>query len=131
MGIFNSFFGKKNTAGEKEKNTVPWVSLTSLDQLEEIAQKSASKTQMIFKHSTTCGISRMVFNMFGKGFNFEENQIDIYYLDLHSYRKVSDEVGYRFQVAHQSPQLLVIKNRVVVEHESHGGITNIDLRKYT
>lgn len=130
MSIFNSFFKKKDQSSEKEKEALPWLSLTSLDQLEEIAQKSASKTQMIFKHSTTCGISRMVFNMFGKGFDFDENQIDIYYLDLHSYRKVSDEVGYRFQVAHQSPQLLVIKDGVVVAHESHGGITNIDLQKY-
>ena len=76
MSIFNSFFKKKDQSSEKE--ALPWLSLTSLDQLEEIAQKSASKTQMIFKHSTTCGISRMVFNMFGKGFDFDENQIDIY-----------------------------------------------------
>lgn len=131
MSIFNSLFGRKNTASEKKKKTLPWISLVSLDQLEEIAQKSAIKTQMIFKHSTTCGISRMVFNMFGKGFDFTENQIDLYYLDLHSYREVSKEVGYRFQIMHQSPQLLIIKDGVVVAHESHGGITNIDLQKYT
>ncbi len=131
MSIFNSLFRKKNTADEKEKKALLWIPLTSLGQLDEIARKSTIKAQMIFKHSTTCGISRMVFNRFGEGFDFDENQIGLYYLDLHSYREVSNEVGYRFQVIHQSPQLLIIKDGVVVAHESHGGIANIDLQKYT
>ena len=130
MSIFNSLFGKKNKSDKKEKKNLPWIPLTSLDQLEEIVKNSAVKIQMIFKHSTTCGISRMVFNRFGNDFDFDKNQIDLYYLDLHGYREVSNEVGYRFQVMHQSPQLLIIKNGTVVAHESHGGVTQLDLQKY-
>lgn len=130
MGLFNNMFGGKNDEEKKIQKTIPWIALTSLGQLEEIVQKSNSRAQVIFKHSTTCGISRMVLNMFTQNYGLAGVQLDFYFLDLHSYRDVSNEVGYKFQVLHQSPQLLVIKNGVTVAHESHGAITEIDLNQY-
>ncbi len=130
MGVFDSLFGGKKETDHVEKKSVPWMPLVSLDQLEEIAAKSESKTQVIFKHSTTCGISRMVLNMFNTSYDYSESQFDLYFLDLHAYREVSNEVGYRFQVIHQSPQLLVIRNGVVVAHASHGAIPEVGLEKY-
>lgn len=130
MGLFNGLFGKKDGESMEEKKTIPWISLTSLDQLNEIETKSQTKTQVIFKHSTTCGISRMVMNMFNKSYDISKEEMDLYYLDLHAYREVSNETGYRFQVLHQSPQLLVIKNSEVVAHMSHGAITDLDLKKF-
>ena len=56
--------------------------------------------------------------------------LDLYYLDLLSYRDVSNETGYKFQVIHQSPQLLVIKNGNAIAHASHGGISELDLEKF-
>ena len=69
-------------------------------------------------------------NQFVSAYNLTENDLDLYYLDLLSYRDVSNEVGYKFQVIHQSPQLLVIKNGVVVAHDSHGAINEIDLSRF-
>lgn len=129
MGLFNGLFGKKDDE-IKEENVVPWISLTSLDQLNEIEVKSLTKPQVIFKHSTTCGISRMVINMFKKSYNFSTNEIDLYYLDLIAHRDVSNEIGFKFQVMHQSPQLLVIKNGSAIVHSSHGAIAEIDLKQY-
>jgi len=130
MGLFNGLFGKKTDEAIKEEKTIPWILLTSLDQLDEIEQKSNIKTQVIFKHSTTCGISRMTINMFKNSYDFSAEEIDLYYLDLHAYREVSNETGYKFQVIHQSPQLLIIKNGIAVAHSSHGAIADIDLRKF-
>jgi bacillithiol system protein YtxJ len=130
MGLFNNLFGNNKKTGETSKNTLSWIALTTTDQLEEIADKSQSRTQMIFKHSTTCGTSRMVLNMFGNDIIHESDKADLYYLDLHSFRDLSNEVGKRFKVVHQSPQLLIIRNGVVVAHDSHGGIIEIDLNKY-
>ncbi len=130
MGLLNNLFGNKNNSGSKTQNELPWVKLTSVEQLDKIVKKSASKTQLIYKHSTTCGISRMVLNMFTSGYGFSENQFDLYFLDLHSYREVSNETGYKFQVMHQSPQLLVIKNGVSVANASHGAIAEMDLNQF-
>ncbi len=72
----------------------------------------------------------MVINQFVKQYPFSEEEVDLYYLDILSYRDVSDEVGYKFQVLHQSPQLLLIKKGVVVSHASHGAINTIDIKAY-
>ncbi len=124
MGLINKIFG--GSSEPKEEKVLPWLTLNTVDQLNEIAEKSKGKTQLIFKHSTRCGISRMVMNQFVSAYDVESN-VDLYYLDLLSYRDVSNEVGYKFQVMHQSPQLLVVKNGVVVAHASHGGINEMDL----
>ena len=130
MGLLNNIFGNKNSDEKKVETDLPWVNLNSLSQLDEIQSKSTNKAQVIFKHSTTCGISRMVMNMFKSSYNYSEDQIDLYYLDLLANREVSNGVAEKFQVMHQSPQLLVIKNGTVVAHESHGAINEISLEKY-
>lgn len=131
MGLFDTMFGNnKDTKPKEEKAELPWIALVSLDQLEEIKEKSKTKPQIIFKHSTTCGISRMVMNTFKSSYTLDGNQADLYYLDLLSNREVSNEVGYKFQVMHQSPQLLVIKNGVAAADASHGSINEVELDKY-
>ncbi|NRB82452.1 MAG: bacillithiol system redox-active protein YtxJ [Winogradskyella sp.] len=121
--MFKKLFGSKEP---KEEKVLPWIPLTTLGQLNSISEKSKLKTQLIFKHSTRCGISRMVMSQFSELYNTDANA-DLYYLDLLNYREVSNEVGYQFQVLHQSPQLLVIKNEVAVAHASHGGIIDMNL----
>lgn len=130
MGLFRGLFGSSDGESKKEKKPLPWIPLTSVAQLKEIEKRSLTKPQVIFKHSTTCGISRMVMNTFNSTYDISETQMDLYYLDLHAYRDVSNETGYKFQVLHQSPQLLVIKNNVTVAHASHGGITEIQLEQF-
>ncbi len=125
MGIFNSLFGNKEEKGREEKQ-IPWIPLTSLEQLDDIAENSKTNTQLIFKHSTTCGISRMVLNMFTSNYKAEKDA-DIYFLDLHAHREVSNAVASKFQVLHQSPQLLIIKNGEATYHTSHGAIADLDL----
>ena len=128
MGLIKKLFG--GSSEPKEEKILPWIALNNLSQLDAINAKSTTKTQVIFKHSTRCGISRMVMNQFVDAYNLRENDLDLYYLDLLNYRDVSNEVGYKFQVIHQSPQILVIKNGVVVAHDSHGAINEIDLARF-
>ncbi|WP_054850742.1 bacillithiol system redox-active protein YtxJ [Olleya sp. ITB9] len=127
MGIFNKLFGSDTQP--KEKKVLPWIPLTSVEALDSIVQKSKTKTQVIFKHSTRCGISSMVMNQFIAMYDLDIN-IDLYYLDLLNYREVSNETGYKFQVMHQSPQLIVVKNGIAVAHASHGQINEINLNQF-
>ena len=128
MGIFNKLFGSNSEV--KEKKVLPWIALNSLEQLKVIESKSKTKTQVIFKYSTRCGVSRMVLNQFVDAYELAEQDLDLYFLDLISYRDVSNEVGYKFQVIHESPQLLVIIKGVVVAHSSHNGVNAIDLNSF-
>ncbi|MCG2461071.1 bacillithiol system redox-active protein YtxJ [Flavobacteriaceae bacterium F89] len=128
MGLFNSLFGSKNSLENKEAKPLPWIPLVSKDQLKDIVNKSVEKPQVIFKHSTTCGISRMALNQFTSQYNIPEGQLDLFFLDLKSYREVSNEVAKIFGIGHESPQLLIVKNGSVVAHASHGGILALDLQ---
>ncbi len=130
MGILNSIFGNKEEKEQKQESFIKWIPLTSLEQLKEIKAQSKKETVAIFKHSTRCGISSMVIKRFVASFDESLKDFKIYYLDLLSYREISSEIGYEFQVLHESPQLLVIKNEEVVAHASHYEIAQIDLRKF-
>ncbi len=129
MGLFG-LFGSSDSSEKKEPKETPWIALNSLEQLDVIEEESKTVPVAIFKHSTSCGISRMAIRQFERAYNVEPEQMKLYYLDLLSYRQVSNEVGYRFQVIHQSPQLLVIKNGVAVAHASHHGIQAESLQQF-
>ena len=128
MGLFNKILGSK-VKEEKETN-VNWIPLNSLEQIKTIKELSKSETILVFKHSTRCGISGMVIKRFENLFDSSMNNIKVYYLDLLNFRAISDEVGYSFQVQHQSPQLLIIRNEVAVLNVSHYDITTVNIQKY-
>ena len=106
-----------------------WKILEHIDQIDKVINESWHKPVLIFKHSTRCIISKMALKNFESDFNLE-NAIDAYYLDLIAYRTISNEIAETFNVEHQSPQILVIKNGVVVYNESHEGIDAKVLSKY-
>ena len=130
MSLLKNIFKSKTEEKKEVSSNVQWIPLKSLEQLGEINQISKTETVAIFKHSTRCGISRMVIKLFEKQFDASMFSLKVYYLDLLNYRELSSEVGYQYQILHQSPQLLVIKNGVVVEHASHYDITTINLKEY-
>ncbi|MFY0604351.1 MAG: bacillithiol system redox-active protein YtxJ [Flavobacteriaceae bacterium] len=126
MGLFKSLF--TNRSKEVVTSNINWLVLNDLNQLQEIQQASLKEPIFIFKHSTRCGISRMVMKQFEKMFDDSMSKVKVYYLDLLNYRAISNEIGYTFQVQHQSPQLLVIKDKVAIATASHYDITTVDLK---
>ena len=130
MGIFKNIFSSDSDSVSDNIKRVEWKPLTSVDQLSIINEASKTKPQAIFKHSTRCGVSRMVLKNFEADFNLDSNSYDLYLIDLLNYREVSSAVSETLNVQHQSPQLLIIKNGEVIIHDSHGAINNIDLQQY-
>ena len=47
-------------------------------------------------------------------FTYSSDEFGAHYLDLLNHREISNEIANYFEVVHQSPQLLVIKNGKVV-----------------
>ena len=122
MGLFSAFKKEDSSKQVKENHTFPWIDLSSLEQLLEIKEQSKITPVVIFKHSTRCVISRMVLREFESSFDKDGKSVALYFLDLLSYREISNQVGEIFQVFHQSPQLLVIKNGEAIYHASHNEI---------
>ena len=111
-----SFFG-----GSQNKSELRWNDLTTLSQLDEINALSNSKPVLLYKHSTRCHICTISKNRLELYWQAELG-IEPYFLDLIAHRDVSDEIARRYQVTHQSPQVLLIRNGKCVYHASHGDI---------
>jgi bacillithiol system protein YtxJ len=97
-----------------------WLSLESIEQIDTIINKSFEQPQIIFKHSTRCSISSVVKNRLDK--NQNPDKTDFYYLDLISHRNISNQIAETFNVPHESPQILLIKNGECIFDESHSSI---------
>lgn len=98
-----------------------WINLQSESQLDEIREKSTRRPQVIFKHSTRCSTSALVKNRLERA--KQPASIDFYYLDLLSYRPVSNKIVDAFGIHHESPQILLIRDGKCVYDESHIGIS--------
>ena len=124
MGIFDSIF-KPDT-----KPLWPGITIHSKADFELLIENSFIRPQLIFKHSTRCSISRYVLSDFIAHFTFSSDELEAHYLDLLSYREISNQIAEQLEVIHQSPQILLIKNGKVVVYTSHEGINKIQLSIY-
>jgi bacillithiol system protein YtxJ len=98
-----------------------WTLLESVDQLDQIKQQQGYS--LIFKHSTRCSISMMAKKRFELDWDDLPENMPLYFLDLIQYRDISNQVAQQFQVHHQSPQLLLIKDGECILDQSHGEIS--------
>lgn len=98
-----------------------WIHLTGEEQLKQIISKSQIKPQVIFKHSTRCSISSVALQRLQRV--SQPSNIDFYFLDLLAFRSLSNQIAQVFEVPHESPQVLVIKDGTCVYEESHMGIS--------
>ena len=102
-----------------------WKSLSDTKQIDQLIEDSFSRPVAILKHSTRCSISHIAKNRLER--ETVPDGMDFYYLDLLSFRSVSNHIAERFAVHHASPQVLLIKNGTCIYDESHGSITMHDL----
>lgn len=100
-----------------------WIPLTTPEQLDSLLKDPTHIPVAIFKHSTRCGISRMVLRRLEGEIQRLSPQADLYLLDLLKYRRLSDQVSERLGIVHHSPQLIVLKEGKLVHHASHEAIS--------
>ncbi len=98
-----------------------WTQLESPEQLNQIKQRQGYS--LIFKHSTRCSISMMAKRRFEMDWEDLPADMPLYFLDLIRYRDISNQVAHLFQVHHESPQLLLIKDGECILDQSHGAIS--------
>ena len=104
-----------------------WKPLQEAGQLDELVAESFHQPVVIFKHSTRCSISTMAKARLEREKSLEH--VRFYYLDLLNYRSLSHQIAERFQVHHESPQVLLIRAGECVYDESHQGIQMRELQE--
>ncbi len=98
-----------------------WIPLETTEQLQDI--KNAPGYSILFKHSTRCSISMMAKKKFELDWDALPEETPVYFLDLLNYREISKAIAGLFNIPHESPQLLLIKDGECVYHTSHGEIS--------
>ena len=127
MSLFGKIFGSPDD--EKSDSKIGWKQLNNLGQLSEIIEESDNIPVIVFKHSTRCSVSRMALRHFENEFDLD-GKVTPYFLDLLNYRDVSNEIANKFQVQHQSPQILLIRNGKCIYDASHNSIEVESLHRY-
>ena len=101
-----------------------WTPLDTEAQLEAIKQESHERPVLIFKHSTRCSISSTAWARLERNWKKDEvGSVKPYYLDLLTFRSVSNKIAQEFDVEHESPQVLLISRGECVYNASHFDIS--------
>lgn len=98
-----------------------WKYITDLAQVDQI--KKQDGYSLIFKHSTRCSVSMMAKKRFEMDWSVLPENTSLYFLDLISYRDISAQIAETFQVHHESPQILLIRDGDCVLDASHSDIS--------
>jgi bacillithiol system protein YtxJ len=101
-----------------------WIEIKDISELAFIDKKSISIPQLIFKHSTSCPVSSMAKMRLEKNWDID---IPTYYLDLKAYREISNDIASRYDIHHESPQVLVISNGLCIYDASHLDINKVEI----
>lgn len=98
-----------------------WIELRDIETVNNI--KKSKGFSAIFKHSTRCAVSAMAKRNFERSWDAIPEGTSLYFLDLITHRDVSNYIAEIFQVHHESPQLLLIKDGECVLDASHSDIS--------
>ncbi|CAA7390957.1 bacillithiol system redox-active protein YtxJ [Chryseobacterium fistulae] len=120
MSFFNKIFS--NNENDSTQNKI-WKLLESEDDLQNAIEQSFHRKVVLFKHSTSCFISKMVLKNFERDFEGIEADADMYFLDLKAHRSISNKIAEEFEIRHESPQLIVLENGKVINNASHEDIS--------
>lgn len=106
-----------------------WKIITSESDWNKAVEESFHKPVVLFKHSTRCGISAHKLHDLVLEWNFSTDDLTLYYLDLLTYRSISDLIAKETRIIHQSPQLILLKNGKAADNTSHAYVTVSFLKK--
>ncbi|VXB39119.1 MULTISPECIES: bacillithiol system redox-active protein YtxJ [Chryseobacterium] len=121
MSFLDKIFGGKQEQGETKSF---WKTIKSEEDLEKAIKRSYENRVAIFKHSTSCFISKTVLKNFEKEIeNSDEQNVSFYFLDLLAFRPISNKIAEDFGIRHESPQLIVFENGKAINNASHQDIS--------
>ena len=91
--------------------------ITSLEALDELMVRSQKEPVAVFKHSTACPVSSSAYR------EMQRFPGEIALIEVQNARDLSQEVGARTGIAHESPQVIILRNGKAVWHASHWKVT--------
>jgi bacillithiol system protein YtxJ len=98
--------------------------IQSVEDWNSTYEASGGKQLVVFKHSTTCPVSANALNEFESYLNGKPNpDTDYVLVKVIESRPVSNKIAEDTGVKHESPQIILVKNREKVWSASHWAVT--------
>jgi bacillithiol system protein YtxJ len=91
--------------------------IADTEALDALIESSNGRPLVIFKHSLTCAISASAHDQ------MEQYEGEVALIEVQRARGLSSAIESRFGVAHESPQVIVLRKGQVVWSASHFKIT--------
>ncbi|MEG1669297.1 bacillithiol system redox-active protein YtxJ [Chryseobacterium sp.] len=120
MSFLDKIFGGKQEQGETKSF---WSIIKSEEDLKIAIENSYAYKIAIFKHSTSCFISKTVLKNLEKEIETSDEKGAFYFLDLLAFRSISNKIAEDFGIRHESPQLIVFENGQPINNASHQDIS--------
>ena len=101
------------------------VRLTKMEELDEAVGSSSDRPVFIYKHSTVCPVSARAadhYHDFADEDSSSPSPLFTQVMVIEN-RDLSNEIESRLEVRHESPQLLLLRDRKVAWHASHFSIS--------
>lgn len=106
-----------------------WREITTIEEWDEIFEKSAEKDQVILKHSTTCPVSFNALDEYNDYLEEDPNEnIDYTLVKVRESRPVSNKIEADLGVKHESPQIICIKDKRSYWSASHWSVTRAHMK---
>ena len=105
-------------------NFIPLVDESQLVEINDLSNKPRSYGVLLFKHSTRCGVSIYALKQLEREYKFTSEEMPVYLLDILNYRQLSNRIAELYGVAHESPQILFIKDGKCSGNASHNNVSN-------
>lgn len=102
-----------------------WKPITTLEQLNQIY--TSEEISILFKHSIRCPVSAMAKRNLEYDKDLIPEDTVIYYLDLITYREISNSIAEMWEIKHESPQLLIVQGNKCLYNVSHSDIEMRDI----
>jgi bacillithiol system protein YtxJ len=96
---------------------VTFIQLDSIEKLDDLFARSESAPVVIFKHSSSCGVSAMIYR------RMTEVDAEVNIVVVQTARDVSNEIVERTGIRHESPQVIILRNGEPTYQTSHYSIT--------
>ncbi|QHW34466.1 bacillithiol system redox-active protein YtxJ [Paenibacillus rhizovicinus] len=110
--------------------TQQYKEIQSIEEWNAALEGSSSRPLVVFKHSTTCPVSANAYNEFANYLNSDAATGDADYVlvKVIESRPVSNQIAEDIAVKHESPQIILVKDKAKYWTASHWSITEAHMK---
>ncbi len=91
----------------------PFIEIATIEALDAFITKADGSAAMLFKHSNTCDVSSRAYG------EIATLNSPVGLIVVQDARSVSNEIERRWQIGHETPQVLIVRGETVTWNASH------------